>query len=217
MAMLQASAAMPAMPGVARDAMARGRAFMAKLTGAEKQVADGAPLREAAPVTAPTGEAHDREQVLRWLARTQKLDGSWNADVEWTAAAALAFVRAGHTTRAGNYRQALRRAARYLAEHGGGGRLADFLRARALAELADASGDTSDRAAAQDSQLALPPAENALEMAAAGQQVQAPGAITSLDDLRLACLLRIVLPVPREIFAGKQGDLARVWMATIAP
>lgn len=220
MTILHASMAMPsaAMPGVARDAMARGRAFMAKMAGAEKQVADGAPLGEAAPVAGQTGDVQDRESVLHWLARTQNLDGSWKEDIEWTAAAMLAFVRAGHTTRVGTYRQALRRAARYLVKHRGdahGERLADFLKARALAELAVATGDEADRAAAQASRHALPPAANALEEAAMERPVQPPGAITSLDDLRLACLLRVALPVPRDLLTGQQGELARVWMATM--
>ncbi len=206
------------MPGGARDAVARGRAFMAKLSGAERQVADGAPLGEAAPAAGLPGDVQDREAVLRWLARIQNLDGSWKEDIEWTAVAMLAFVRAGHTTRVGTYRQALRRAARYLAKHGAGAhgeRLADFLKARALAELADATGDDADRAAAQASRHALPPAANALEKAAIDLPVQSPGTINSLDDLRLACLLRAALPVPQDMLTGKQGELARVWMATM--
>ena len=77
-----------------------------------------------------------REQALRWLARNQRLDGSWDGEVERTAAALLAFTRAGHTTRAGSFRQAVRRAVEWLAGNPG----VDFAtqaRAQALQELAN--------------------------------------------------------------------------------
>jgi hypothetical protein len=161
----------------------------------------------------PSGQL-EREAALRWLARTQKLDGSWNGDVEWTAAALLAFVRAGYTSRSGIYRQALRRAARFLVENPSS-TSARFFRARALAELAEATGDDADRAAAQASRLALPAVSGNLESAALGQAVAAPTAIHGINDLRLAALLQVSLPVPPELFNGNEAELAQVWAATI--
>lgn len=251
MAVMSAGMAMPAAPDALRGTVERGRSLLTKLVGgnAQRQVSDSGTDEafHASPVAAPQpvapgrmepvqGRADremDREGVLRWLARTQKLDGSWHGSIEWTAVAVLAFVRAGHTTRSGSYRQALRRAVRSLVEQGGsasgqGERLAYFLRARALAELAEATGDKADQAAAQSSRLSLPPATNDLEKAAqtlpaaitlpaAGEPpVKAPAAIGSLDDLRLASLLRVSLPVPPSLFSGEQGDLARVWAATLS-
>ncbi len=230
MGMLNASMSMPspAMPGAVRDTMARGRAFLSKFTGSNRQVSDSGPMgpmglmaqNEAQTTIRQSGDVQDRETVLRWLARTQRVDGSWNADVEWTAAAVLAFIRAGHTTRVGSYRQALRRAARYLVEQAGAEltgaeRMARFLSAKALAELAAATGEEADRDAAHAMRQALPPPANDLETAALGQPVQAPEAIASLDELRLAGLLRVALPVPQALLAGEQGELAQIWAAAL--
>lgn len=57
------------------------------------------------------------EERIRWLARTQNMDGSWGRgaeQLEVTAAALLAFVRAGHTLRVGSYRRQLSKAAMWL-------------------------------------------------------------------------------------------------------
>ena len=54
---------------------------------------------------------------IKELARTQNVSGSWGSgsdEIETTAAALLAFVRAGHTTRAGNYRRQLQKAVDFL-------------------------------------------------------------------------------------------------------
>jgi Ca-activated chloride channel homolog len=206
--------------GGPRDLLSRGRAFLTKISDSGRQYGS----EEAAPAagqsavsrksmsSAPAEDLKDRESVLRWLARTQRLDGAWNDSVEWTSAALLAFVRAGYTTRSGIYRQALRRAVRYLIEHMDQGQ-ASFFRARALAELAEATRDEADRKAAQASRLVLPAPSSTIESAALGQSGQAPSAIASLDDLRLAVLLRAALPVPPGIFSGMDGELAQVWAA----
>jgi Ca-activated chloride channel family protein len=55
-----------------------------------------------------------RDAALRFLARTQSVDGSWSGDETVTALAALAFARAGHTERAGDFRPQLARTARWL-------------------------------------------------------------------------------------------------------
>jgi hypothetical protein len=114
------------------------------------------------------------EDALRWLARTQLLNGSWGEDVERTSAALLAFVRSGHTTRAGSFRQALRRAVEWLAAHPGDA-FAAQARARALQELAAATREPRHAAlAAQAVQPPLPPT---------------PGLpLSELDKLRQAAL-----------------------------
>jgi len=59
---------------------------------------------------------------LKQLARTQKINGSWDDDIAKTAAALLTFVQAGHTTQGGDYRRQVSKAAAWLREaikHGG--------------------------------------------------------------------------------------------------
>ena len=84
------------------------------------------------------------DERIKWLARTQKVNGSWDDDVELTAAALLAFVRAGHTTRGGSYRQQVRKAATWLQGSQAHGFPA-FAAERALRELQAATGDSFDR------------------------------------------------------------------------
>lgn len=161
-------------------------------------------------------DPNDLAAVLRWLARTQNIDGSWQNDMERTAAALLAFVRAGHTTRSGSYRQLMRRAAGWLAANRCDG-LGMFVRARALDELALATGDGADRKAAGLARQSLPAARNDIEAAASGQDVPAPPVIGSLDDLRLAGMLRARLVVPPELLDGPDADLAIIWAAAVNP
>lgn len=75
------------------------------------------------------------EETLRWLARTQNVNGSWEDNVELTACAVLLFVQANHTTRSGSFRQQVRRAAGWLQKAG-----ANWLAEKALAGLAAAAG-----------------------------------------------------------------------------
>lgn len=77
------------------------------------------------------------EETLRWLARTQNMNGSWEDDADLTACALLLFVRSGHTTRSGSFRQLVRRAAGWLQKAAG------WLAEKALAELAAAAGGTA--------------------------------------------------------------------------
>jgi Ca-activated chloride channel family protein len=144
------------------------------------------------------------EELLRWLARTQNVSGSWGAgetEVEQTAAAILAFVRAGHTHRAGHYRRQLARAAKWLVAATAQG-VAEYARAQALSELAAATGDAAIGRAAQLVQTGPPAIAIALSEP-----------LSTLDELRAAALTRQVKEVAPALLSG--SDLARVWMAAL--
>ena len=69
----------------------------------------------------PKTPSSDPERALRELARTQNASGSWGAgdvEVEFTAAAVLAFVRGGHTRRSGHFRRQVSKAVRWLLARG---------------------------------------------------------------------------------------------------
>jgi Ca-activated chloride channel family protein len=155
----------------------------------------------------PQGHAGGRDDTLRWLARGQNVAGSWgvgDAEIEMTAAALLAFIRAGHTTRAGHYRRQLARALKWLRASGdsaGSGSWAARARAQALAEMAAAIGD-SDLQREADALAQTP--------------IQAPAALlASLDDLRAAALLRAVRPLAPGLLSNDQSGLARAWLAAL--
>jgi Ca-activated chloride channel family protein len=161
---------------------------------------DGAmPLAETTP---PYTSARGREETLRELARTQRLDGSWGGEVELTAAALLAFVRAGHTATAGSFRQAVRRAANWLAAQPASGFPAQA-RARALRELAERGGDAKMRAAADAAEQGLP----ALAPFPAGVTRAA-----DLETLRLASLLRIQVQIDPGLESSSAGQ---AWVAAL--
>lgn len=160
--------------------------------------------------TQPQGQ----EAVLRWLARNQNVNGSWREDVEWTAAAVMAFVGAGNTLRSGIYRQVMRRAVRWLVENPGSGSSA-FLRARALADLAQVSGDEADEVNAKSARQALAAPVSDLECAALGQSVSVPDVLHTLDDLRLAVLTKVKRQVSPDLLKGDQAELASVWSAAL--
>jgi hypothetical protein len=146
------------------------------------------------------------EELLRWLARIQNVSGSWGSgetEIEQTAAAILAFVRAGHTHRGGHYRRQLARAIKWLLAATARG-LAEYARAQALFELAAASGDSKIALAAQSVQTVPPPSSIALIEP-----------LSTLDELRAAALARQVKEVSPTLFSGPQADLARVWMAAL--
>jgi von Willebrand factor type A domain len=146
------------------------------------------------------------EELLRWLARTQNVSGSWGSgetEVEQTSAAVLAFARAGHTHRGGHYRRQLARAIKWLLAQTAQG-LAEFARAQALSELAAATGDEAIALAAQSAQTG--PAETGIVFVEP---------LSTLDELRAAALAGQVKTVSPSLLRGPQGDLARVWTAAL--
>ncbi len=158
------------------------------------------------------------EMILRWLARTQNLDGSWPAGAEFTALALLFLVRNGCTTRAGHYRQQVKRAAQWLSATALTG-FPSFLAALALGELAGSTGLAEHQSSANALIALLPQPASDLEKAALSLfhaqpvTVQAPTSITDLDELRLARLAGSSIPAPSFLQAGASADLARLWSA----
>ena len=160
--------------------------------------------------SAPSSEiaaSHEQtiEELLRWLARIQNVSGSWGAgetEVEQTAAAILAFVRAGHTHRTGHYRRQLGRATKWLLAATAQGP-AEYARAQALTELAAATGDSAIARAAQSVQAALP-----------ATALTEP--LSTLHELRVAALTRQIKEVAPTLLSGSQADLVRTWIASLS-
>jgi Ca-activated chloride channel homolog len=153
------------------------------------------------------------EERIKWLARTQNVNGSWDDDGEMTAAALLAFVRAGHTTRVGDYRQQVKKAAFWLQNlldqlTGFNGLLA----VKALEELEAATGDVliSDSVKNQ-----LPPPTSEVEKGML--HGTAPDVITSLDDLRLAAVINGSASAPDDLKQDDQNKLVQTWLAVGKP
>jgi hypothetical protein len=89
------------------------------------------------------GQPATPQDLLRQLARTQKLEGCWDENVERTAIALLFFLRQGQTTTRGSFRVAIQRASPWLRTHPAAG-LAELLRVLALVELERTSGPLPD-------------------------------------------------------------------------
>ncbi len=117
--------------------------------------APSAPLG-AAPIEASRPErgltaTERRDAALRFLARTQAVDGSWAGDEGATALAALAFACAGHSARAGDFRPQLARAERWLSARGP---TPGSTTALAVVALAGAAPDRPAAVAAAEAALA---------------------------------------------------------------
>ena len=131
----------------------------------------------------------DKESKLRRLARRQRMNGSWDEDVEMTCAAVLAFLRLGHSPTAGSFRPALRKALAWLrTQHPEG--FISLLYRRVLEEAGAAS--------------ALPPMDNA-ELALARdwadpERLKQSG--NGLDLLRAAVWQRQKVSLPIQHSSG---------------
>jgi len=179
--------------------------------------------RESVPpgrVFDPEPRAGDRDGTLRWLARTQDLDGSWHADLEWTGAALLAFIRAGHTTRVGQFRKVVTRAAAYLAGHPGSG-FSAYVRALALDELARATNLDTDRESARQAVQSLPDPGSHLEKAILSRlqglpfSGSLPGEPVPLDEIRLAGILNRPSPIEVPDPEDPNSGLFITWLSTL--
>jgi Ca-activated chloride channel family protein len=163
----------------------------------------------------------DSKEILRWLARTQNLNGSWSEDVELTSVALLVFVRQGHTTRRGFYRKQVGRAAEWLLQANCDSPLA-HIRALALHELATAEPGQAFIQEINTLINQLPPAMTAMEQTIQSLikhpefPVSGPQRIIDLDSLRLAAILKQDLEIPAELLKDEPQNLVRVWMAVLA-
>lgn len=167
-------------------------------------------------------DSSDPSEILRWLARTQNLNGSWSEAVEFTAAALLAFIRQGHTIRRGYYRKQVNRAAEWLIHIECEGTQA-FYRACALSELSSADLDPNITGRIGAILHRLPPPRTPVEQTILNRINQSqkpdpgPQSIFDLDSLRIACILNAILDVPANLIENDPQGLVRVWMACLIP
>ncbi len=95
----------------------------------------------APPAARPRADAGDVADAVRHLVLLQDADGSFGGNAERTAAALLALLMMGHTTRRGTRRRVVEKAADWLRGQGPTGPAAHALR---LLERADAGGPPPD-------------------------------------------------------------------------
>jgi len=93
--------------------------FPAPVMRAADAMPSSAPAARSVGATAPQARreptpSERRDAALRFLARTQAVDGSWAGDEAATSIVVLAFARAGHSSHSGAFRTQLARAARWL-------------------------------------------------------------------------------------------------------
>lgn len=103
-------------------------------------------VAEPDPGTMSTEERVTR--ALRYLARTQNVNGSWGDSAIATALALLAFLKQGHSDRAGSYRAQLTRTFRWLTQHINSSQVAPVV-AWALSELARSTDNIAHKNASQ--------------------------------------------------------------------
>jgi len=161
------------------------------------------------------------EVTLRWLARTQMVNGGWKNDVLMTSAALLAFVRHGHTTRTGDFRQVVKRAYAWLEKAETIGKAA-FIRALALAELADATQQPLHQKAAAAASAALPAPGSLLEVAIQScldrkmpPTLKVNGEVDNLDDLRLCAIFKRPVKINASMATGANAEITRAWLAVL--
>ena len=166
------------------------------------------------PAPSPEPTFADIAERIKWLARTQNLSGSWGSgahEAEQTAVALIAFVRAGHTTRTGNYRRQVRKAADWLKGATISG-LAAYLRFRALSELDSATGHADHEVT---DALKVGAASNDVERAALSDpSVAVPTTVQTLDDLRIVALSVGAASAPAALLKdAAQANLIETWLA----
>ncbi len=168
-------------------------------------------LKEYSRASKPIPPTFDPDVVLRELARSQQLNGSWQDDIEYTSAALLAFVRNGHTTLKGHFRKQVARAASWLVQSSPNG-FPIYLRALALHELTDATGSDESITVLDLIMKTLSQPASSLETAVYSilkkdsNQIKALERIKTLDDLRLAVVAkRKGLKVPMKLLEKELG------------
>jgi Ca-activated chloride channel homolog len=171
-------------------------------------------MREKDAAPAPITLVLSADEVIKQLARTQNVNGSWGNDIEQTAAALLVLIRHGHTTRAGNYRRQIAKTVAWLhaeIRHAKG--FVFYAVTRALQELEDLTGDG---ALPQAGTLKLPPVLTEAERAARGDDhIHLPEKITSLDDARCVGIMKATDATPSAFTPDHPAErwLMRLWLA----
>jgi hypothetical protein len=169
----------------------------------------------------PDTIGENREDNLRWLARSQQVDGSWGGNVENTAAALLAFLRHGHTHSTGSFRQNVRRSFTWLETNSGSGQ-SRFIRALALDELARISSQPGHLAAAAAAAGELPEAVDTVEKAVYSRlhevgefSLGIPREMDDLTRLKIAAILQKKIDSPTNLVKEPQAGLKRTWLAVL--
>lgn len=199
--------------------------FIDKVTGRKDKKAESRTTEQFlhemykpdAPESGPMGDKGPQsiETGLRNLARTQNVNGSWLDDVEITAAALIAFVRAGHTTRKGQYRRQVQKAMTWLMAQLESTRgFAGFVALRALDDLFGVTGDGEVPDSVRHS---LPQASTLLERAAMGEDLPVPESLDSLDNIRLTALVQGNVTIPFALLQTPDRDRVAVWGLVGAP
>lgn len=197
------------------DAMLAIRNFGEKaLNELEETLREKGYMPKESPRTIPSEPISER---IKWLARTQNLTGSWsdgNEEGELTAAALLAFVRAGHTTRVGIYRAQVRKAADWLKAANLTG-FAAFARWRALHELDVAQGTDTYAGSLK----AGTPTNDPEQSAVGDSALMTPAQVTSLDELRTVSILAGEATPADSVVQDKTIPLLLIqtWMAVGKP
>jgi Ca-activated chloride channel family protein len=200
------------MPGSGLPKRSAKQAGMAPPNQTGSESADAHPADIGAP---------DWQSVLRGLARSQKLNGSWNDNVELTAAALLAFIRHGHTPRSGNFRKQVHKARQWLEQAANFTSLAGYARCLALYELAQADQDRAVEVRNKEWSQRLPapasPFERAVSEILNGLEKlpAAPGQCSTLDDLRLAVALQGTPTIEFPVDGRDPTNLTLVWWASL--
>jgi Ca-activated chloride channel family protein len=164
----------------------------------------------------------DTASILRWLARTQELDGSWPDGVEFTAVALLAFARNGHTLRRGYYRKQVGRAAAWLAKSAPQPATL-YLQVLALLALVKLDPDPGLQPVITQLAQHLPAPQTAFEQAVSAlldpslQAPPAPAPIRIIEDVYLAAALDLHSPIPNNLIASDPSGLLKVWAAAVIP
>jgi Ca-activated chloride channel family protein len=179
------------------------------------------------------------ESSLRWLARHQEKDGSWDAKKlgaasdcrgEATGLAVLAFLGAGYTQTSGKFTDNLKRAAEWMAARQAAGRRggfdvpdADYARAHAVLTLAlsEAYGMSKDDGLREPAQKAVDFAVNSLQEKYSGWAAKAdaaPDAVTTAWFVAALKSARIAgLKVEGAALGGAMAFLDKVGPAKDRP
>ena len=160
------------------------------------------------------------ESTLRWLARTQELDGSWGQGIEFTAAALLAFVRNGQTILRGYYRKQVKKAADWLGKIPASGNDA-YAQSFALFELGNIDHNEKWTSLAKTMLSILPAPATPFQQSVVAY-VMNPDAVktpiastTDLDTIRQAAVAGTSRPVDPALITSDHSGLMRVWHSGI--